>query len=654
MLNYASNQKGSELMADKITLVDVYERPWSYDDIEYWKNPEDGAINAIIEFEGQRARLRSGILIVNGDKVLLSKEEGGKGEFSLPGGGLDENETPVDAAIREAQEEVHFNVKNARETGFDYCEMHTEHVNWVKKHVKESKRWIHYYTCLIIADYASSYNGKVDEVDQDDFMENNKHWYKIKDVIDQPTFKKQWKRALIECGYYHETFTEHYGLIPGAFDEDLKDKAKEYFGTTNKWKLAFYMNTDGTWLDGSGRKLGSSGYDRAVDHREISDIFDMSITGDESMLAYMREGNIRLKPEAPGFELIEEPTEEQYASLERLISYYDDNYYVDVDDDNGWSMFSAEHEPTPGHARKTIQGLRNYFRARNAATVRESLTEDTRSALVNKSRGKGEYKDKSKGKNRFERRNLSKIANAVKQYNKIDMNNLFKADELKVQIPIIGETDTYNVTVKLKGVIAEMARIMKSNNYKLEYKTALQALTKIFNTTDVYINCTCPDHLYNFAHWNIINRVSSEDTAHDPGPGKGVRNPQDDKGRGCKHTLLVLANGDWMMRVASVINNYLHYAEEHFQAPFKKIVFPKLYGMPAEEMVEQDLIDDESYLDSTTGLIDAINEYGKNRGKYKPGSNKNPVTGTGGRTTKPAEADEGEGEAKPDSEETEK
>ena len=51
-------------------------------------------------------------------------------------------------------------------------------------------------------------------------------------------------------------------------------------------------------------------------------------------------------------------------------------------------------------------------------------------------------------------------------------------------------------------------------------------------------------------------------------------------------------------------------------------------------MVEQDLIDDDKYLDSSAGLIDAINEYGKKRGQYKPGTNKNPVTGTGGRAKK--------------------
>ena len=96
------------------------------------------------------------------------------------------------------------------------------------------------------------------------------------------------------------------------------------------------------------------------------------------------------------------------------------------------------------------------------------------------------------------------------------------------------------------------------------------------------------------------------------------------------------------MKVASVINNYIHYAEEKLQKPFLKVIFPKLYGIEAEEMVEQGLIDDDKYLDSSAGLIDAINEYGKTRGRYKAGMNKNPVTGTGGRTKKAEEAPEEE------------
>lgn len=96
------------------------------------------------------------------------------------------------------------------------------------------------------------------------------------------------------------------------------------------------------------------------------------------------------------------------------------------------------------------------------------------------------------------------------------------------------------------------------------------------------------------------------------------------------------------MKVASVINNYIHYAEEKLQKPFLKLIFPKLYGYPAEEMVEQGLVDTDEYLDSTTGLIDAINAYGKSRGHFQKGSNKNPITGTGGRSKKGPETSDKE------------
>jgi len=255
----------------------------------------------------------------------------------------------------------------------------------------------------------------------------------------------------------------------------------------------------------------------------------------------------------------------------------------------------------------------------------KKLTEDTRVVLVNKSKGAGPYKNQMRGKNRFERKKHSQIAKTVKQYNKIDMNKVFKEDILEVSIPVIGETDSYTVNIRLEGVVKEIAKNIKNNQNKLEYKTIVQSLTKIFNSGNVWVKCSCPDYKYRFAHWNIVNRVSVDDTSKDPGPGKGIANPNDDKGRGCKHVLLCLANGDWVMKVSSVINNYIHYAEEKLQKPFLKLIFPKLYGVPYDEAVENNLLPDDFELDSSESIIDAINDWGKNRGKMKKGSNINPV-----------------------------
>ena len=187
----------------------------------------------------------------------------------------------------------------------------------------------------------------------------------------------------------------------------------------------------------------------------------------------------------------------------------------------------------------------------------------------------------------------------------------------------------FNLNHKISSI-----KIIKYDMLQPVYDIAVEDYHNFYVDAGVILhNC------YNFDHWNIINNVSTSDTAHDPGPCKNIRNPQDNKGRGCKHVLLVLNNGDWMMKVASVINNYVHYAETNMQKAFLKLIFPKIYGIPADEMLEQDLVDDEKFLDSSAGLIDAINEYGAKRGRYTKGTNKNPVTGTGGRTKKEPETE---------------
>ena len=130
---------------------------------------------------------------------------------------------------------------------------------------------------------------------------------------------------------------------------------------------------------------------------------------------------------------------------------------------------------------------------------------------------------------------------------------------------------------------------------------------------------------YRFAHWNIVKGVSVDDTAHDPGPGAGIANPNDDKGRGCKHILLALSNADWIMKVASVIKNYIFYMEEHNQKAFTKVIFPKMYGLTPEEAQEKGIIPEDVNLATDKNLIDQINDLAKNRGKFQKGSNVNPV-----------------------------
>jgi len=283
------------------------------------------------------------------------------------------------------------------------------------------------------------------------------------------------------------------------------------------------------------------------------------------------------------------------------------------------------------------------------------LEEATRNQLIAQSRNVRKYKDTSRGATRMDRKKYSKVANAVKSYNSIDMNQLFKQDILQVNIPVVGETDEYTVTIKLEGVVAELQKNIKNNQNKFEFRTVIQALTKVFNTSDVWVKCTCPDFKYRFAHHLIVNNMSVDDTSKDPGPGKGIANPNDDMGRGCKHVLACLSNGSWMMKVASVISNYCHYLSEKKPDAFLKLVFPKLYGVPSDEADQNGIVEDNEDLESGKDLIDVINDWAKNRGKFKKGSNKNPIAGTGGKAKQQTEKDPEESSEENDkpSEETE-
>ena len=114
------------------------------------------------------------------------------------------------------------------------------------------------------------------------------------------------------------------------------------------------------------------------------------------------------------------------------------------------------------------------------------LFEDTRNQLLSKS------KNSTKGKQRFERRNKSHVANMVQSFNSIDMNKLFKQDILTVTIPVQGETDKYEVKITFGGFL-EILRGYLRDKAIIDYRDISRACITGFNSEDVYIHCSCPD-----------------------------------------------------------------------------------------------------------------------------------------------------------------
>ena len=224
------------------------------------------------------------------------------------------------------------------------------------------------------------------------------------------------------------------------------------------------------------------------------------------------------------------------------------------------------------------------------------LVEKTRQELINKSRKGDAYKDTSKGKNRWERRRKSKIDAGTAQYNKLNMNDFFKKDVLELNLTVHGETDDYNVKVKMNGVLKFIQDEIKHNNGKMEFKCVLRAINRAFNEDAVYFFCDCPDFKYRQQYWATKGDYNAGPAQNDN--GKGIANPNDTKGGGCKHVNLVQSGIDWIMKTASVVNNYCKYLERSNQRLYADIVYPKLFGIPYDKGVQLSLLDDEDDLEN--------------------------------------------------------
>lgn len=113
---------------------------------------------------------------------------------------------------------------------------------------------------------------------------------------------------------------------------------EDYFGITNNLDLGGYILTDGNLLDLSGKKLGSDGKTRAVDHREVSDAFeDYGV----SMEDFINSGNIRYMPESNSILMSDVPNSKQYKIIEKIINRANGQVNVELmSDANNWGSFN--------------------------------------------------------------------------------------------------------------------------------------------------------------------------------------------------------------------------------------------------------------------------------------------------------------------------
>jgi hypothetical protein len=243
-----------------------------------------------------------------------------------------------------------------------------------------------------------------------------------------------------------------------------------------------------------------------------------------------------------------------------------------------------------------------------------NLLEDKRTELI--SRGKRGEREKGDGKTRYEKRVKSSFSTSTRSFNNINMNQLFKDNILTVGIEIHGETNDYKVTIKFGGFLDTLKEILKRQNNKLDLRAIIRALMESFNKQDVYIRCSCEDFFYRFGYFATVDKIIEGEPQLIP---SDITNPRNTLGPGCKHIMLVLSNTGWIIKVASVVMNYIKYFEQHRQKQYADIIYPAIYGKKYEEPVQLSF-DDKDELDSEKEIIDKSNEEGKKRGQFKSGN----------------------------------
>lgn len=171
-----------------------------------------------------------------------------------------------------------------------------------------------------------------------------------------------------------------------------------------------------------------------------------------------------------------------------------------------------------------------------------------------------------------------------------------------------GLTDQYNHKVKMVEVVDLPNTPVYDIKVKGKHQNFLLAAGVIVHN--------CPDSQYRYSFWQTKNKVNSGDPENRPA---NITNPHDSLGSSCKHVLLVLSNTSWLLKVGSVIYNYINYMEKHYKKLYADIIYPAIYMKKYEEPVQLDIFDDNE-LSTDSDTIDTSNQYARTKNQFKPGN----------------------------------
>lgn len=216
--------------------------------------------------------------------------------------------------------------------------------------------------------------------------------------------------------------------------------------------------------------------------------------------------------------------------------------------------------------------------------------------LLEIKRGELMQKTRSQSPARFARR----LNYQPKVYTNINLNQLVSEGVLECYIPMGDYTCTVVFGYVLDKIIDELNRM---DSPSINLQLIIRALARAYDESDLLVDCSCPDFYYRMSYW--ASKYGYKAGKMQTIPAK-VRNPNDTEGAVCKHLTALLNNKTWLVKVASVVNNYLDKTPDLVSMIFDYVDTDEddEFDVIEDEYDEYDEYDENEYDDEEFDMIE--------------------------------------------------
>lgn len=146
----------------------------------------------------------------------------------------------------------------------------------------------------------------------------------------------------------------------------------------------------------------------------------------------------------------------------------------------------------------------------------------------------------------------------------IDEDELMYKDNLVMSVQVGAYTDT----LAYSGVCKRIIQLVKqSPNRSLTRRIVVRAMNEQVDIVkDVYVRCTCMDFQCRYGYVATKHHYIWGTPENRPA---NITNPHDDIGAVCKHLACILSNKKWLVKAASVVNDFIHDNYDEFLSVYK-------------------------------------------------------------------------------------